>query len=238
MKNLLLILTVVFFGLNGFAQNSFSLQYEGEALLQDQVIDFECTIGNGANAFHNLLVINNSASVKSVKAKKVHIDIVEGSENFFCWGLCFTPDTFISPVAQDIEGNGGSYDGFFGDYDPKDNKGITSVRYVFFDDTHPSDSISFVINYDYLSAVTELPTGSFNLYPSPARTTVHFDLDQVFGKVNIEVYNLLGKKIKDITTEGSVVSSMSVEDMENGIYFVKILQKNEVIETKKLVVKH
>jgi hypothetical protein len=63
-------------------------------------------------------------------------------------------------------------------------------------------------------------------------------LNQLFGKVNIEIYNLLGKKIKDITTEGSAVSSMSVDDMENGIYFVKILQKNEVIETKKLVVKH
>ncbi|MCD4774187.1 MAG: T9SS type A sorting domain-containing protein [Bacteroidales bacterium] len=90
---------------------------------------------------------NISDENKSVLIKKVIIDTIAGSNNTFCWGgLCFSSDTYVSPNTVDLIPDE-EYTEFEGHYEGKGEIGISTIRYVFFDEQNPDDSVSVIVNY-------------------------------------------------------------------------------------------
>ncbi|MBD3168054.1 MAG: T9SS type A sorting domain-containing protein [candidate division Zixibacteria bacterium] len=71
-----------------------------------------------------------------------------------------------------------------------------------------------------------LKTAVLNSYPNPfnARTTIEFQLSNP-GDVNIDIYNLAGQKIADLTDDhfdsGSHIVTWDASDYSSGIYFYR-----------------
>ncbi len=72
-----------------------------------------------------------------------------------------------------------------------------------------------ILNYNNGLSVNNFETSSFSLYPNPTTTEINIKSSSSFNKVTI--YNFLGKKIIE-----SSQSNINVENLSNGMYFLKI----------------
>lgn len=74
-------------------------------------------------------------------------------------------------------------------------------------------------------------TQSFKLYPNP--TSSYFSISSNMEIKNLEVFDILGKKVKAFT---NVREFYNISDLRNGIYFIKFNSKNKT-QTIKLIKK-
>lgn len=193
-----------------------------------------------------VVVTNNSSGALGIQAKKVinEGDTLAGTENTFCWGVCYPPFVYIGQVVVTIEA-GASDDQFDGDYSPKGIPGKSTISYVFFVTDNPDDSVGFTVVYN--ASPLGLEDHAFNstfvsdAYPNPAATNVSIDytLPKDTYSATVTISNLLGAKVKVISLTGnSGRVEMPVYDLENGIYFYTMIADNRLIGTRKFVVRH
>ncbi len=71
---------------------------------------------------------------------------------------------------------------------------------------------------------------SFIVYPNPVNDTFSVSIDTK----KIEIYNITGQLVKTFTTKFSD-ESLSVSDLENGVYLVKVIDNNNNQATKKFI---
>jgi len=78
----------------------------------------------------------------------------------------------------------------------------------------------------------------YKLYPNPANTNVSVVLPEAnSGDIQFVMYNMVGAEVMRKTMiQGT--NSVSVESLQNGVYFYSIIHNNQMIETKKLIIKH
>ena len=80
-----------------------------------------------------------------------------------------------------------------------------------------------------------------NVYPNPANTEANFDftLNASISKAQINIYNLLGSKIKTyVLNENEGTLTANTSDLNEGIYFYSLVIDNESKLTQKLIIKH
>jgi hypothetical protein len=190
-----------------------------------------------------VFVTNISSSAKDVRVKKVEIDLVDGSANTFCWGLCYSPNIYVSLDTQNIAAGGTNYFDFVGDYMPQTVSGISVIRYVFFDDHNTSDTVCFNVEYHAFPLGVEnvhKGTQSIAAYPNPANAVLNFEYNVSGIDSKIVVRNLLGSTVKEVAigNSGDRKSTISVADLSNGVYFYSLVEGGQVLTTKKFIVKH
>ncbi len=74
---------------------------------------------------------------------------------------------------------------------------------------------------------------SFSIFPNPTNTGVVTITSSVNEDMNVQVFDLLGKQVKNETLTNN---TLNVSNLKTGIYLVKITQNNATV-TKKLVIK-
>ena len=80
----------------------------------------------------------------------------------------------------------------------------------------------------------EIMEAKFNVYPNPASAVVYIE-STMNETAQVSIVDLTGRCVKQIETTGSV-STIAIDDINNGVYFVMIEQGgNSIVE--KLVVK-
>lgn len=85
-------------------------------------------------------------------------------------------------------------------------------------------------NYDDATAnVNEFSLVNFEVYPNPATSVLNID-DSNFSIKIIEIYNVLGKKV--ITSNKN---QLSLENLVNGVYLIKVEDDKGNIATKRLL---
>ncbi len=72
------------------------------------------------------------------------------------------------------------------------------------------------------------------IYPNPTSSEINID-GYVNGMSTIEVYNIYGKLIKSINVSINGRYTMNLTDLRSGNYIMKIINNNEVIATKRLI---
>ena len=224
-----------------FSQSSLEVYFEGELLEPDQ----EITIGGEASSSAIVLDaidVKNIGSVgMHVKCARENIEIVPGTSNSFCWGLCYPPTSDTSAVSVIIDA-GGIYDEFSGDYYPDGNEGESTVKYTYFNEEDLSDKISVVVKYSTTVGVDD--PANFKLsaaYPNPASSFVKFDYDfqEISANSKVMIYDLLGSTVKEISINNSLGSlKVNTSDLKDGIYFYSLVVNNEPTKTQKLIIKH
>jgi 1,4-alpha-glucan branching enzyme len=70
------------------------------------------------------------------------------------------------------------------------------------------------------------------VYPNPTSTAFSLSKDVL----TVSVFDVTGKQVKQFTENGIKNNTFSVTDLNTGIYFIKIKEKNHKIATKKLII--
>jgi hypothetical protein len=187
-------------------------------------------------------VKNNTHNPVSVKVRKVEISLVDGSINMFCWGLCFAPGVYESPDPKVIEGDSTNKVDFSGHYVPGGNKGVSVIRYVFFNTENPSDTVCLNVNYSAYPLGVESSKGApvlSNAYPNPANGHVSFNVAVPEGENSLMVIrNMLGSEVREMAVTGRDKITFETAGLPVGIYFCALLVNGESKAVRKFVVRH
>jgi subtilisin family serine protease len=90
----------------------------------------------------------------------------------------------------------------------------------------------FQIAFSTLSTNSEALFESMRMYPNPAKNIISFSLTNDFDQYQINIYNILGKKVeihKNLTS-----NTIDISNLKNGVYIVKIVHEKKS-KTLKLI---
>ncbi len=241
MKKILLTTLVIlgFFLWSGAQILEFS--HNGEPFASGSTI----TIAGDPDEFElvsHMTVKNISSSEVTVKCRKIEIENIENTSNYYCWGACYPPFIYLSVLDVTIPA-GESTDEFSGHYQPSGYAGIQQMCYSFFDINNPNDSIYYYVDF-FASGVgigepAENESFVSHPYPNPAKSQVTFDYNFPAGTSSavINIHNLLGERVREINLSGAAGKVVvGVDDLNDGIYFYSVNINNEIVETKRLVI--
>jgi hypothetical protein len=193
-----------------------------------------------------LFVTNLADEARHLLVRKEEIEIVEGTQNAFCFvDRCFPPSTFLSPFYMVLEpGQTTTAEEFYGDYYPDGLEGDSYIRYVFFAEDEPGDEFSVTIKYSVTGVgIHEKLAASSSVspaFPNPANEVfrLSLDLDHRVEQPLLVVRNLLGQIIltQAINTLNGTVS-VPVDGLKEGFYLYTItIQNNYPLHTGRLII--
>ena len=116
-----------------------------------------------------------------------------------------------------------------------DGDGVLTINEDYDNNHNPADDDTNANNIpDYLESAVALGLPSFAkpselvLYPNPATTVLNIDNKSNETITNVAIYNVNGSLVK----EAKGTSTVSVSELQTGIYFVKIQLKDRVMNYK------
>lgn len=100
--------------------------------------------------------------------------------------------------------------------------------------TSGSESAKSIPDCVINSSINEL-TNSIKVYPNPANKFI-----TIKGKniSNVAIFNITGQKISEISSGKTQQMEIPIQYLQNGMYLLKITVENDIIVTKKLIIKH
>lgn len=181
---------------------------------------------------------NNTGSEEITMQLQVIKESNDATGYTFCIGtLCVQPNTPMSP--EQVVAAGASLDIEF-DLVESTYQGPANYKLKFFNVDNPSEEVFLDIDFDIIADIPSLLADKMisDLYPNPANDFVNVELtDVVKGDLQIDIYNMLGKKINSYFAEGNMgVVSIPVSEYENGTYFCIFSINGESIKTEKLII--
>ena len=177
-----------------------------------------------------------------VRVKKIELDTVAGSENYFCWTSCYLPQTYVGDTLHLAAGYTNKTN-FSGDYDANGNVGKSRIMYVFYNDNDPNDSVAFVAEFYAGSSVgvfsNQKVSAQAKVYPNPAKTsiTLNYQLSKLTDNSKFELRNILGSVVKEIKLNSiSGKRKIDISGLQNGVYFYTIRMDDKVVITNKIII--
>ncbi|MFG6687586.1 PQQ-dependent sugar dehydrogenase [Mariniflexile sp. HNIBRBA6329] len=77
---------------------------------------------------------------------------------------------------------------------------------------------------------------NIKIYPNPTNNILNFNVSQISKPLeNIKVIDIQGKQIKSITSINSPITTISINNLENGIYFIELSDISGVKAIKKFI---
>lgn len=235
------ILTLMLMATIGYVSAQ-TLQFELDGTVYNNGDAIECTNDIGYEFLQEMQLRNLTGNDVDVIVEKEVIENLDGVINYFCWGMCFSPDVFVSPSPVTVAANSLTGQGelsFHAMYD--DNVfGYVVVKYSAYEERHPEERVSIIVKFhksgegvdDNLSAME-----MGQAYPNPASSVVNFDYN-CNGNLTAVVYNIVGQEVlrKDLNANFGQMS-LSVADLNDGIYFCTMMVNGSAYATQKFIVK-
>lgn len=75
-----------------------------------------------------------------------------------------------------------------------------------------------------------------SVYPNPASNVLTVNTKGLEGTVELKMVDVLGKMV--LTESGASINKVDVSNLKNGVYLVYIHNKGNLIQTKRVVIKH
>jgi hypothetical protein len=111
-------------------------------------------------------------------------------------------------------------------------------------DNHASihiSSVTWSINKEVTGIKDITSTSSeiiIDLYPNPTSDFINIKLlGDTGGKINLAVYDMLGKKVKVYSLHADEINSIDLHDLNKGIYVAKIYVNDNLITSRKIIMK-
>ncbi|MCG8575660.1 MAG: T9SS type A sorting domain-containing protein [Flavobacteriales bacterium] len=218
--------------------------------IEDEATDVSGTIvdlAGGESIHENFDVINEGDAALTLRCTRVKLQTVDGATDYLCWGkdlvsgICYpsstvgpndpwtTPDEYVWEPGDD---------GLLSVYHVANgNVGVAMYRYYIIDN---SDNLLDSVDVRFTSTVgiDQTENAEFNSYPNPTSDVFNIQMSNNAQGDNytVALYNIVGEKVMDVTlTEGT--NKLDVSSLVNGVYFYSIYKNQDVIETKKVVVR-
>lgn len=245
------IFTLAFLAIMGWVSaQSLQFEYDGHVYANGETII--CTHAEEWGEMVQEMQIRNLSSTSlDVMVKREIVKIVDGTENSFCWGTCFSSMVDVSPRPQALGGGAVSDKGLLSFHqliDPTYSgdvnnfvSGTSIVKYYAYPANNEEDKVCVEVWFAYnATGVSEKSNVSFgHAYPNPASSMVRFDYNlSVADNVSVAVYNLLGQEVmsEQLNNLQGVVA-FSVADLNDGVYFCNLFVNGQAVKTEKFVVK-
>ena len=191
---------------------------------------------------------NMSQATLEVKMKRWEVSVPPGTENYFCWSLCYNAQDAGDRV--EWEDNTPVYlvpDSVYKKlqvyHKPHGETGVAVFRYKLWDRANPDDSASFHVIFAVPLGIfgpsTPRPNGEVSLAPNPADGWVNFTYKGNANGTNRElvVFDLLGNQVAlETLATPSGSFTLNTEEYVPGIYVMSLRENGQLIATKKLVV--
>lgn len=245
------IFTLVFLAVIGWASAQ-SLRFELDGHAYGQGESIVCTqVDEGGSMVQEMQIRNLTSAPMNIMIRREIVKLVDGTENSFCWGNCFAPFVDVSPTPKTLEAGEVcdpadlsfhhqidlTYSG-----DPANFVAGTSIaKYYAYPEGNEADYVCIEVWFAYnAEGVAEKPICNLGrAYPNPASSVVRFDyaLSPV-DNASVAVYNLLGQEVmRQPLTTLQGVATLSVADLNEGIYFCNLIVNGQSVQTEKFIVK-
>ncbi len=220
-----------------------SLQFEWNGNVYSDGETIVCDTPNDWGEYlQDMQLRNLTGQDMKVLVEKEVIDDLEGVINYFCWGLCFSPDIIVSPDAVEVTANNVTEEGALSFHAMFDETvfGKVKVKYYAYEERNPDQKVSIVVVFHRSGAGIGDNAHSMTFgtaYPNPASSQVNFDYS-LDGSLCAVVYNLLGQEVMREQLNANIGRmTLSVADLQEGIYFCTMMVDGRAWSTQKFVVK-
>lgn len=214
---------------------------------------------NGGLVAHTALQSTDTVKLKSqltgtesmeVNIRRYELWTVPGTENFFCWGVCYLPveagvnPTWVSQHYLDMN-PGANYNNFSAYYSSMGQSSSTSrFRFVWFNTADPygPDSSWVDIEFGGTVGIQEQPSQMLELamWPNPS-SGQDVQVDHAFEGspigASLVLYSVLGERLNSWALQSAAGrSKLPTADLGAGVYFVNVERNGRVLGTRRLVV--
>ena len=184
---------------------------------------------------------NNNDSVNVMVIREIVFKNPNHDESF-CFGqYCYVPNTdtslyYTTINPQDVENT------FVAHVDPLNHYGYDIMHYRFYDLDNPADSASITIQFNFTTTgLNEKSETSFLTFNNPANSfsLLSYHLPLGLNKANIELYNILGIKLRTIKLEEAQgTTMMTTSSLPNGVYILNLVTDHKVKNSYRLIISH
>lgn len=198
-----------------------------------QSISMNPKVSKGQGSSNNIMleaksIFTNNSNDSAFEWNILEIQMTSGWEYGMCDPFNCLTNLAVGNKGTFIVGKGKSGE-FKGDFVPNGIGGNGRALVQIYSLANPSirDTVEFIINGWAVGLKEANVNREFTMYPNPVkdRLTIKYNSRET---VNIEIYNVLGTKVKSIAHSG-LESDVNVSDLQNGIYFVRYKNGNQMI---------
>lgn len=210
----------------------------------DEVVDNDSVFITGESTIDliewQLNVKNLTNKDIEVMVKKTEILLIDNTVNTFCWGSCFIPSVFISPVPVNIPANTTDSISFAGDYEPGGMEGTSIISYTFFNAQNENDYVMVTAFYQAGTSGIYGPdfgAGSISIFPNPVVDELNIEFDRPLDKpCTIRLYGLNGQLLEELANQSfSRIHHFSMEGIASSCIIIEVAEKGGRVYRKKIL---
>lgn len=212
---------------------------EGTEVVNGQLLEVAVEDLDAEYQSPELLVGNVSDDNMTIRVRRTSLNVVDGSENYFCaLGACLSPTVDLS---RDLDlGAGVTVDlenAFYSHYSPMGNQGKTELKFEYFDVNNDFDTLAFYVTFDGSTGINDINSASnLRAYPNPANGLVQFSIDSSVGdNSNLVIYDITGNKVLEMNISNRNNLSLDLTELTRGVYIYRIESDLIKSESKKLI---
>ncbi len=233
MKNLLLLIAILSSQFN-WAQVDIHWDDNSGMNYNGQTID----IDNDMNSLYVYMhCINSSSASVDILFRRVILSSTATFSDQFCDNsFCFaaTGNDWTAPQSITVSPGDSTI------MKPQfyfSTSGIASLRYYVLDNSNSSIIDSVDININCTVGLEDNQSNNIVEYPNPVNDILNIDIiNNVSNEMDFVLYRITGQEVfKSNLLQG--VNKLNLESISSGVYFYTITSLNEVIKTKKLIIK-
>lgn len=118
-------------------------------------------------------------------------------------------------------------------YDSNGSTGDASITIKVYEQENASNYAEFTLSK--ATVISNLNVNKFKLYPNPVKDVFTVELNKNLTHPQIVLTNILGKLVfkQNLNSNKNIID---ISHLKKGIYLYSIINKNSVIETKKLII--
>lgn len=242
MKKLLLALTMILSVMSLSAQD-FTVTKDGAVVENGASYNL---VGQGNTAWEEFILgfeVTTNADMGLI-AEKVELQVVEGTNNSICLGLCYSPSVYVSPVVEFTAGVPQEYSMHYMYNESMESvAGLEQImQYYLYTETNPDDKFIINITFKYsLDGVEDYSSSAVfsNAYPMPASDVVNFDYNFASNvDAQIAIFNMMGQEVMRNEINGmSGKASINVSDLADGVYFYSLIINGKTEKSNKLIIR-
>ncbi len=188
-----------------------------------------------------ITVQNLSNEAKDIMVSRQVVNGLPGTQNYFCWTACYTPQVSVSSAPITFEANQTDESTLSVHYLPNEVLGSVTIKYCAYDNNNMADSACVDVTFNALTVSLEekLQSNAFsNFHPNPTASITKLDYSLSSGQsAKVVVSDMLGNIVQHKLIEGYEGTFVfDVSSTPNGLYFANIYVNNEIKAVKQLVV--
>ena len=202
--------------------------------------------GDGVATWGELAIEFDVTANENVRliGEKVEMQVVESTQNYFCWGNCFLSTVYVSDPVNLDEGQMEVFSmHYMYENEIEDVAGLEQImQYYLYPANNPDDK--FVINVIFKFSLDGIEdynsTEVFsNAYPVPAIDVVNFDYNFASSEnAEVAIYNMMGQEVlRNSISSMSGKLSINVSDLTDGVYFYSLIVNGKTEKSNKLVIR-